>query len=417
MDRWWRQSSNNIPRRTPTSRTEEGPPSQNRAGLLRQAMSALFSPRGWVQAPSSVLRLESQAPQGNLESLSSVESALLGDFLFNTGHYESQHSCVATATSVLVPHVAQMDHWDCGLACLLMILKWVQSQTTQWPPIVDMSCHRHPSTPPTSLHYTSRSSVSVPSSTPPPYQLQLLLLSLRQQDWLQTRELMRKIIGTDSVWTIDLVLLLQTIFCGRTDSGVDIDTPPPITYLFCSKLLQFNETYNRFQYYRHAFSADQSRVPDLFARAREARWPMLQTSHLDLHVVVDIVSRQDSVAIALVDCRILNRSVESDANISSVDSLLGSSSYSGHYILLCGISTNPDNIRQAHEYSSSGATRTTTADITHSDNTNYYCFVIHDPGKNAMQSPTFVTPEHFEQCWRAEGTDDDIIFVRSTVLL
>jgi hypothetical protein len=136
--------------------------------------------------------------------------------------------------------------------------------------------------------------------------------------------------------------------------------------LFCSKEVSFNETLRGFDYYRNAFENDRPRVHQIFQRIRTEHMPTFQVDSMPMSRIIDLVSRNDCIAIALVDNSILLGNADAP--------------YRGHYIVLVGFQPN--------------------------------FFLIQDPG--SVESCTKLSLELFERAWRAPGTDEDIIFVVKT---
>ncbi|KAL7526545.1 hypothetical protein ACHAWF_001814 [Thalassiosira exigua] len=224
-------------------------------------------------------------------------------------------------------------------------------------------------------------------------------------------------VRTKSVWTIDLVVLLEHVLtCGKTSenfhgtipslpgdggqrhnnlqqlSSFGIAPIPSFSYLFCSTNFGVDESYNQLGYYKDAFSADELRVKHLFDISKQHKLPLLRTSHISLDVLVEIVSRKGVVAIVLVDNRVLRNDV------------LHICSYSGHYVVLCGISNDENDVNYAR-HNSHEDTR---------DDRHNYCMVLKNPGRS--QQSEFVAASVFEKAWRAKGTDEDVIFIASHML-
>lgn len=223
-------------------------------------------------------------------------------------------------------------------------------------------------------------------------------------------------VATKSIWTIDLVILLQYIqSCNPRISnlitnvdneqesdarecrpiGCQLHLPRNFSYLFCSTKFGVEKSYNSLEYYQDAFPSDELRIQNHFATAHEQKLPLLRTSHLPLQVLVDVISHRGVVAIVLLDNVILRRNLSHHP----------SESYSGHYVILCGISTDEDDI----EY----------AQLNYPDddsNTTQYNFCIAVKNPASWKQIEFVTPSIFEKAWRARGTDEDVIFIAKHAL-
>ena len=264
-----------------------------------------------------------------------------------------------------ISHIRQSETWDCGLACLQMIFQWLRTGDEE---------------------RTSGTTTSSSSSS----------LSLEaEKAW------MIKYVRTKSIWTIDLVMLLEYYSHNMTleDDSDSVHHKQKVSYLFCSTKFGVDESYNKLGYYKDSFSSDELRVKRLFARALayESNWSLLQTSqHVTLHTFVDVVSKQGVVAIVLLDNRVLKGN-------SILQQQTGRSSYSGHYVIVCGVSHNKNEVNYAQMNSPNN-----NIDC---DRRQYdYCLVIKNPG--IAKEVQFITPSIFEKAWRAKGTDEDVIFIK-----
>lgn len=281
------------------------------------------------------------------------------DDLFS-GNYESANgSCVSIDESI---HCKQEYNWDCGVTCILMLLRFVHS-----------------------VHSSdSRSTFSKH-------------IEQLQKQWMFDR------IQTKSIWTIDLIMLLDTI----------LNDPPPrlkfpklketcnslrVKYLYCTKNFGVDETYKGFNYYKHAYREDEKRVEILFSEAWKKEIQMLKISQMETEFVAGLISKQNCVAIALLDYNVLVQysSVNEQTRIDD-DNGRKDSEFSGHYVFLYGISKDPNDIANAQQRFPCAATDSS------------FCFVVLDPGTS--QPCTFVTKEVFQKAWRSNGTDSDIIFI------
>ncbi len=247
-------------------------------------------------------------------------------------------------------HIHQVDTWDCGLACLYMVINWLHSNT--W-------------------HAT-------------------------QEEQEEQRRWMMDFVKAKSLWTIDLVILLQQMLPLHVDSN----SSTSCTYLFCSNRFGVDESYYNLHYYKDAFSADELRVKRLFDQAEQQSLPLMQVSHMSLNILIDIVSRENIVAIVLLDNTIYNQ--QSNLSTSKIHDQ-SDLSYSGHYIVLCGISTDKNDINTAKMNSQKD-------DDMEPCN---YCLVVKNPG--IWKETQFVTPSLFEKSWRAKGTDEDVILIAKHV--
>ena len=281
------------------------------------------------------------------------------DDLFS-GHYESSKgSCVPIDETI---HCKQEHNWDCGVTCILMLLRFARS-----------------------VHSSDSRSTSSQH------------LEQLQKQWMLDK------IQTKSIWTIDLIMLLDTM----------LHNPPPrlklpnfqatcnslnVKYLYCTKNFGVDESYKGFNYYKHAYREDEKRVQILFSEARKKGIQMLEISQMEIEFVAQLISKQNCVAIALLDYNVLVRysSVNEQSKIEADDGRKDRD-FSGHYVFLHGISENPSDIANAQQRFPCASTDSS------------FCFVVLDPG--ASQPCTFVTKEVFQKAWRSDGTDSDIIFI------
>ena len=107
-------------------------------------------------------------------------------------------------------------------------------------------------------------------------------------------------------------------------------------------------------------------------------------ARIGLDLLVDVIAREECIAMVLIDNAVLKRS---------------GGDYAGHYVLLVGISTDTEDIAQAEACCGKEEDPPSTP----------YCLVVKNP--NWPESITFVTPTRFEEAWRANGTDEDVILI------
>ena len=244
---------------------------------------------------------------------------------------------------------------------------------------------------------------------------------------------MREFVGTESIWTIDLVFLLHRILtCSRRnnvdateaealDQSLNTETigtnsrndaqhkshvcqigqpHASVKYVFCSTKFGVDESYIKFGYYEEAYANDFKRVERLFSIALQESMPILQIPYLSLELLVSIVSRKGCVAIVLVDNAILlGRGASCNSEDGDLRTTEASNTYSGHYVVLCGISYDSNDI--SYTQSNDG--------LDYSCCGEEFCMVLNNPG--SWKEQEFVTPKRFEAAWRANGTDEDIILI------
>jgi Guanylylate cyclase len=200
-------------------------------------------------------------------------------------------------------HVHQIETWDCGIACLLMVMTF-----------------------------------------------------LKQDHGIEEeRMFMFQAVATQSIWSIDLVNLIE-IYKTR---GIDI------SYLYCSMTLEVDETHQGLAFYAQAFPLDQIRVKYLLQQAQKEKWHVMEIE-LTLSHVLEMLRRPNCIAIALIDNAILMSKGHG-------------TQFSGHYIVLSGIRES-DGALQIHNPTS----------VSHFD---------------------YISLQLFEQAWMAKGTDRDVIFI------
>ena len=253
-----------------------------------------------------------------------------------------------------------------------------------------------------------------------------------EKDW------MIEYVATKSIWTIDLVMLLQHIVSSANNGsesetniksssgdngGHDAQTQnsegecllldnkqqhqrrtnlslPSLSYVFCSTNFGVDESYNELGYYKHEFSSDEQRVKSLFEKAKEQSLPLLETSNLTLQVLVDVISHKGIVAIVLLDNRILK--------YHDVQHTTGS--YAGHYVIVCGVSHDENDINYAN-MNLPAKEELEVSDSHESDRDKDFCLVVKNPG--LWKQVEYVSPSLFDMAWKAKGTDQDVIFIHN----
>jgi hypothetical protein len=206
---------------------------------------------------------------------------------------------------------------------------------------------------------------------------------------------MREFVGTESIWTIDLVSLLN-----YTINAID-QNATRLSYAFCSTKFGVRQSHSDIDYYSAAFEQDIQRVERLFSSAAENKIPMLKVSHLSLKVLMNFVSRKGCIAIVLIDNRvILNQTLEGEEQCTGA---VERNAYSGHYVIICGVSYNNDDLIYAKtQYTNHSSDAMKNLQISE------FCFVVKNPGnwKERDLVPSWI----IDKAWRSIGTDEDIIF-------
>jgi len=115
---------------------------------------------------------------------------------------------------------------------------------------------------------------------------------------------------------------------------------------------------------------------------------------LPLTLVMNAVSHPQCIAIALLDNTRLHETIAADKNNDGAR-------YVGHYVVVCGCSSQPQHLASAREQDGETESANDREDRS---------LVLKNPGQDS--SPTmYVLPSRFERSWRASGTDDDIVFL------
>ena len=286
-------------------------------------------------------------------------------------------------------HVRQQETWDCGIACLQMVFAWLKED-----------------------HRMETSLAPSPSLT-----------HLQEQ-----REELLEAVGTQSVWTVDLVVQIHHFLeCAVYDRKESLDLRnsitkenaddtlgnrapiAPATFLFCTTTLEVNEALQDYSYYEKAFDQDRVRVEKLFDFIRKENIPVLRVptkfacsrdtgpGGLPLEHVIHLVQKENCIAIALVDNSILLRGMYGEG-CEGTEALPANESYVGHYVLIVGVCREDDFL-----VGNDGSVKDSSIIASR------FKLVICNPGIDEPVS--HVEAQLFERAWRASGTDQDIIFI------
>jgi hypothetical protein len=232
-------------------------------------------------------------------------------------------------------HVRQKETWDCGIACLLMALRWLHRTTTK------------------QLDDEGQNATTSNAD-----------LDSERRAWILETA------GTESVWSIDLVSILEK-YRKKNQDVVDF------TYLFSSKTLEVDQEHKDLKFYEKAFGDDEARVSKLFARAQRKQWNLIVQHQLRLDQVLELVCRPDCIAIALVDNNTI-LAAQKRKKGESEKKKKTNLPFAGHYIVLSGLSRNGE-------------------------------MQIHNPA--ISKKIKCMSLALFEKAWRAQGTDNDILFL------
>ncbi|KGN45758.1 guanylyl cyclase 1 [Cucumis sativus] len=168
-----------------------------------------------------------------------------------------------------VPHINQLQQWDCGLACVLMVLN---------------------------------------------------ILGINGCDIQSLADLC----GTRSIWTVDLAYLLQRF---------------SVSFSYFTVTFGADPNYSVESFYKEELANDLVRVDRLFQKALEAGIK-IECRSLSKEDISLLMLSGIYVAIVLVDQRRLSGSWLEDILVSGIcDS---DSSYTGHYIVVCGYDADAD---------------------------------------------------------------------------
>lgn len=248
------------------------------------------------------------------------------------------------------PHCRQQTTWDCGVACTQLVLRWLRP--SRFPQI----------------------NSSVPMSSEESIERRWIVDAFESQ----------------FTWTIDIVVILRRLFSEDLRHSVDFplrdrddDVWDQANFLYFSKHLGVDVSYKSYSCYRDTFERDESRVVKRFAWAKALNLPICEYQ-MDLKLLADVVSREECIAIVLLDNSTLRGTV---------------CHYAGQYVLLVGISTDVQDIAIAEACCGEGDDSSPAR----------YCLIIMN--SDSTESISFITPSLFEKAWRADGTDRDVILI------
>ncbi|XP_065872416.1 guanylyl cyclase 1 [Euphorbia lathyris] len=164
---------------------------------------------------------------------------------------------------VEVPHVSQLESWDCGIACIVMALNAVGIKDCSVQGLAEL-CH------------------------------------------------------TTSIWTVDLAYLLQKF---------------SVRFSYFTVTFGANPNYSGEIYYKEQLPTDLERVDMLFRKSREEGIHIQCRSINEREISLLILSGK-YIAIALVDQYKLSQSWMEEVIFPGLS--IGNSSYTGHYVVICG---------------------------------------------------------------------------------
>jgi hypothetical protein len=211
------------------------------------------------------------------------------------------------APLVVVPHRRQRASWDCGVACGLMVALWKEVPDVSYESVLQA-------------------------------------------------------LGTKSVWTVELGLVLADV-CGL---GVE----------FYSEVLGMNQALASDGFYKEDWDDDEKRVHALLPRARECSRYVLEEKTVSMDYLVSRLDRGHK-AIVLADKRSL-RCTQCDGMFTSLVGLL-TREFAGHFVVLCGTSADRKRV------------------------------IAVDPAQE--HSACQIELSVLEEARKANGTDQDILFI------
>lgn len=201
----------------------------------------------------------------------------------------------------------------------------------------------------------------------------------------QERMNILEILATRSIWTMDLAYALHKL----SERG----TTAPFEFLFCSSMFEANMEWKDYSYYSTAFEKDQQRTRQRFECLRKERPSCLHQHQRELQSIAWVMERIQNgsgVAILLIDNAIL-------ASCMGLEPT--SRDYAGHYLLVTGFcEKHPIDHRDEHEKPP------------YDDNRDIF-LTVYNPNA-ARVGMDCILARHIELAWQAQGTDQDVIFVR-----
>ncbi|KAI7742366.1 hypothetical protein M8C21_025571 [Ambrosia artemisiifolia] len=193
---------------------------------------------------------------------------------------KSKKEVLVQSHFINVPHMKQERMWDCGLVCVLMVLKTLNVNHYD---IEDMEA------------FCGTNSLC----------------------WVGDVQRVVFIIW-HCIWTVDLAYVLQKL---------------SISFSYITITLGANPNYSVETFYEKQLTDDIVRVNMLFQRSKEAGIDIECRSIKEDEIALLILSEK-YIVIALVDQYILSQPWREDVYVS--DFCSGSPGYTGHYIVICG---------------------------------------------------------------------------------
>ncbi|KAH0907844.1 hypothetical protein HID58_039671 [Brassica napus] len=253
---------------------------------------------------NKILKVQGRSEEGQDGDSISPKYSQFDHSFVTTSH--GSLNAPSSSSHMEVPHVHQLASWDCGLACVLMVLR--ASGIT--------SC---------------------------------------------TIEDLAEICSTNSIWTVDLAYLLQR-FC--------------VEFSYCTITFGANPNYSIEEFYKEQLPEDLLRVDLLFRKAHESGI-VIQCRSVSIDEISCLLLSGNYIAIALVDQDKLSKSWLEEVIVAGLHS--SNSSYTGHYIVICGY----DAVKNEFE--------------------------IRDPASSKMHER--VSSKCLENARKSFGTDEDLLLI------
>ncbi|EFA83974.1 hypothetical protein PPL_03047 [Heterostelium album PN500] len=191
----------------------------------------------------------------------------------------------ATTTTIKldnIKHIQQKFEWDCGLACLDIILDWWQHQSTSNSSEVELL-----TTTATAVDIDTENNNNNNNNNDND-----MVPDLQEDDEnsIDTIVSIRNIIKTKSIWSIDLSEALYTI---------------GIRHCYFTTSIGMNETHKHKPFYVDNWDSDENRILDLFNLSKERQPPHLFFGGLAINELIKHIKKQ-LPAIVLVDSNFLH---------------------------------------------------------------------------------------------------------------
>jgi len=206
----------------------------------------------------------------------------------------------------------------------------------------------------------------------------------------EERTSLLRMVDTESIWTIDLVYVLHKMEQRRRDRKT---TTSPFDFLFCSSVFEANTEWKDYSYYSGAFERDQKRTQERLHHIQKERPSCLQHQKEPPSIdwVIEKLRETCTVAILLIDNATLASCMDSEPSCRH---------YAGHYLLLTGV-CHKDPIEHQDDGTDPSSLQ---------DNNDVF-LIVFNPNSPRI-GVEYILAHHVDEAWKAQGTDQDVIFVR-----